>query len=195
MNYIIPPTYVIGGAADRALLLALEVELGGQAEVAELELHLLVEEQVAELQVAVDHAVGVQVLQRVDDLHDVALHLDLPLAASCASPAQRASARRLLHSKTHTHLIGAHFQQDVHVFPILEYVFELDDIRMVQGFVDADLGDEFLLRAVLGQRVLCDDLRRVGALGLEVHDFVALREAALAQQSFSALAPDGHFAA
>ena len=74
---------VVRSAADGLLLLALILKLGGQPEVSKLDLHVLVEEEIAELEVAVDDLVLVQVLERVDDLGEVALHLDLgePLAA------------------------------------------------------------------------------------------------------------------
>ena len=59
---------VIRRSTDCALLLAVEIELGGQAEVAQLDLHLVVEEQVAQLQISMDDSVLVQVLQSMDNL-------------------------------------------------------------------------------------------------------------------------------
>lgn len=68
---------VVGRTANSSLLLSVKIELGGEAKVSQFDLHLIVEEQVSKLEVSVDHAVRVQVLQRVDDLLGVALDLEL----------------------------------------------------------------------------------------------------------------------
>jgi len=68
---------IVWRTTNGPLLLSIKIELGGETEVSQLDLHLIVEEQVAELQVSVDHAVGVQVLERVDHLLGVALDLEL----------------------------------------------------------------------------------------------------------------------
>ena len=73
---------VIRRSTDCALLLAVEIELGGQAEVAQLDLHLVVEEQVAQLQISMDDSVLVQVLQSMDNLSRVALHFKFMQALS-----------------------------------------------------------------------------------------------------------------
>lgn len=39
-------------------------------------------------------------------------------------------------------VVGTDFQKDVHVFVVFENVFELDDVVVVEGFVDLDFGDE-----------------------------------------------------
>jgi len=127
---------VVGRAADGLLLLALELDLGGQAEVAQLDLHLLAEEEVAQLEVAVDHLVLHQVLHRVQDLQQVALHLDFrqPLA-----PLEQLVQR----------LVLAHLQQDVHVLVVLEHVFEVHHVRVVQTLVDLYFRNQLLPRPVL----------------------------------------------
>ena len=48
---------VIGRATDGALLLTLEVELGCQSKVAQLDLHFFVDEEVSELDIAMNDAV------------------------------------------------------------------------------------------------------------------------------------------
>ena len=64
---------VVGRAAERLLALAVVLEPRGQAKVADLELHVVVEEEVAQLQVAVDDALPVQVLHAQQQLaHEVA---------------------------------------------------------------------------------------------------------------------------
>ena len=68
---------IVGSTANRAFFLAIEVEFGGETEIAQLDLHLVVEEEIAEFEIAMDDAMRVQILQRVNDLHRVALHFQL----------------------------------------------------------------------------------------------------------------------
>lgn len=65
---------VVGCATNSALFLSVVVELRSQAEVAQFDLHLVVEEQVSQLQVPVDDPVRVQVLQSCDYLQRVTLY-------------------------------------------------------------------------------------------------------------------------
>ena len=66
---------VVRRTANGALFLAVEVEFGRQAEIAQLDLHLVVQEEVAQLEIAMDDTMRVQILQGVDDLNSIALHL------------------------------------------------------------------------------------------------------------------------
>ena len=66
---------VVGSSTDCSLPLSVELKLGSQTEVTNLDLHLVVEEQVAELEISVDDTVAVQVLDGCADLIDVALDL------------------------------------------------------------------------------------------------------------------------
>ena len=50
---------IVRRTANRALLLTIKVELRGKAEVAQFDLHLVVEEEVAEFEVTVDDSVRV----------------------------------------------------------------------------------------------------------------------------------------
>ena len=50
---------IVRRTADRALLLAIKVKLRGKAEVTQLDLHLVVEEEVAEFEVTMDDSVRV----------------------------------------------------------------------------------------------------------------------------------------
>mmetsp|Transcript_85257 Transcript_85257/g.246474 ORF Transcript_85257/g.246474 Transcript_85257/m.246474 type:complete len:570 (+) Transcript_85257:804-2513(+) len=59
---------VVGRAADRALLLAVVLKLRREAEIANLQARVRVEEQVAQLEVAVDDTSAVQVLHRNDEI-------------------------------------------------------------------------------------------------------------------------------
>jgi hypothetical protein len=53
---------VVGSSAECSFPLSVVVDLGGETEVPQLDLHLIVEEDVAQLQVPVDDLVLVQVL-------------------------------------------------------------------------------------------------------------------------------------
>ena len=50
---------IVRRTANRALLLTIKVELRGKAKVAQFDLHLVVEEEVAEFEVTVDDSVRV----------------------------------------------------------------------------------------------------------------------------------------
>lgn len=59
---------VVGCATNGLLLLAFELELGGESEIAQLDFHLVVKEEIAEFEVAMDHTVGHQVLETLNNL-------------------------------------------------------------------------------------------------------------------------------
>ena len=109
---------VVRRSANSPLLLAVKIELGGKTEVSQLDLHLVVEEQVAELEVSVDYAVRVQVLERVDDLLGVALDLEL---VETLAPLQQ-----LVHA-----LVAAELEENVDTLAVLEKVHELRHILVL----------------------------------------------------------------
>ena len=65
---------VVGGAANGLFLFAFKLKAGGQAKITQLDLHLVVEKEVAQLEVSVDHAVGNQILKTLNNLDQVALN-------------------------------------------------------------------------------------------------------------------------
>lgn len=65
---------VVRCATNGALFLSVVVQLGSQAEIAKFDLHLVVKEQVTQLQVSVDDPVRMEVLESMDDLQSVALN-------------------------------------------------------------------------------------------------------------------------
>lgn len=67
---------LVGRAADGPLLLPVELEFGGQPEVSQLQFHLVRQEQVAQLQVPVDHFVFVQVSYATQHLQYLALNFN-----------------------------------------------------------------------------------------------------------------------
>jgi len=76
--------YVVRSSSNCALLLTIEVELGCEAEVAQLYLHLVIDKKISELQVAMNYSVSVEILQSIDDLHRVRLYFQLMKALPSA---------------------------------------------------------------------------------------------------------------
>lgn len=70
-------SYVIRCAAYCFFLLSFVLQLGGQTEVAQLDLHVFVQEEVTEFEISMDDFVLVQILQGIDDLCQIALHFNL----------------------------------------------------------------------------------------------------------------------
>lgn len=68
---------VIGRAAGSIPALSGRLHSGGQPKISQFNFHLVVEKDIAEFDIAVDNAISVQVLERIDDLQQVVLGLDL----------------------------------------------------------------------------------------------------------------------
>ena len=68
---------VIGRSADGLLLLPVEINARGQSEIPDLDVHMLVEEQVAQFQIPMDDLLSVQVLKPLQHLQHEVLHLAL----------------------------------------------------------------------------------------------------------------------
>ena len=75
---------VVWRTANCSLAFSIELKLGGETEITDLDLHLVVEEEVTKFQVSVDDSVAVQVLDSGTNLHHVTLHFEFvkPLAAA-----------------------------------------------------------------------------------------------------------------
>lgn len=147
---------IIWRTTNGPLLLSIKIELGGETKVSQFDLHLIVEEQVAELQISVDHAMGVQVLERVDDLLGVALDLELVQAL--------ATLQKLVHA-----LVLAKLEQDVHILAIFKEMKKLGNIWMFDRPVNFDLAHQLLLRPAPLQRGLLDDLGGADRLRVHLH--------------------------
>ena len=124
--------YVVRSSANRALLLAIEVELGCEAEVAQLNLHLVIDKKISELQVTMNYSVSVEILQSIDNLHCVRLHFQFMKSLS--------SAQKFVEA-----LILADLKQDIYVVAVLEEVLELDDVLVLDGPVNFNLTHQLLL--------------------------------------------------
>jgi hypothetical protein len=160
---------VVWRTTNGPLLLSVKIELCGETKVSQFDLHLIVEEQVAELEISVDHTVGVQVLERVDHLLGVALDLELVQAL--------APLQKLVHA-----LVLAQLEQDVHILTVFKEMKKLGNIWMLDRPVNFDLTHQLLLRPAPLQRGLLDDLGRAHRLRVHLHELVALGEATLSKE-------------
>ena len=68
---------IVRSTANGALALSVELEFRGETEVTDLDFHLVVQEEVTQLQVTMDDSVAMKVLHRCADLVDVALDFEL----------------------------------------------------------------------------------------------------------------------
>ena len=68
---------VVGSSTNSAFLLSVEHHSGGQAKVANLQLHVLAEKEVSQLEIPVYHFVMMHVLDCLYQLSDIALDLDV----------------------------------------------------------------------------------------------------------------------
>ena len=110
---------IVGSTANRALPLTIKLELGSETEIADLDLHLVVKEEVAQLQISVDDAMTVEVLDSGADLVDVALDFELMEALT---PAQELVQR----------LILAELEEDVDILCVLEEVLKANDVVLME---------------------------------------------------------------
>ena len=86
-----------------------------------------------------DHAVGVQILESIDNLLRVALDLQFVQALS---PLQK-----LVHA-----LVLTQFKQDIHIFTVFEEMKELSHIGMLDRPVNFDFTHQLLLCPTTLQR-------------------------------------------
>ena len=75
---------IVGRTADRALALTIELKLRRQTEVTDLNLHLVVKEEVTELEVSMNYTMTVKVFNRGTDLINVTLDFELVEALTTA---------------------------------------------------------------------------------------------------------------
>ena len=110
---------IVGRTADRTLALTIELKLRRQTEVTNLNLHLVVKEEVTELEISMNDAMTVKVFNCGTDLIDVTLDFELVEALT--------SAQQLVQR-----LVLAQLEENIDVLSILEEVFETDDVVLVE---------------------------------------------------------------
>ena len=160
---------IVRGTADGTLALTIELEFRGQTEITDFDLHFVVQEEVTELQISVDDAMTVEVLDSRADLVDVALNLEL---VQSLTPTQKLVER----------LVLAELKQDVDVLGVLEEVLEADNVVLVQRAMNLDLRHELLLRTSLSQCALHDYFGGTDSLILQIGELETAGEAALAEE-------------
>ena len=116
---------VVGGPAQGLLPLPVIVHLGGQTEVSDLALHVVVEEDVAQLEVSVDDLVLVEVENSKENVsHEVS---SLRLGDCLPSLV-----------KLHQTSFSADFQDDVDKITIFEVGVEFHQVGVGDGFVQPE---------------------------------------------------------
>ena len=160
---------VVRSTANSSLLFTVKVELRRQTEVAQLDLHLVVEEKISEFQVAMDYSVLVKVLKRINDLRSVALDFQFVKAL--------APFEKLVHA-----LILAKLEKDVYIFAVLEEVLEVAHIVMLDASMNLDLAHKLLFRATFREAGLLDDLSCMDESCVGIDEFVAFCEATLTKE-------------
>ena len=172
---------VVWSSADCSFSLSVELQFSGETEITNLDLHLVVQEQVTELQISVNDTVAVQVFNSGADLINVAL--DFKFVQSLPSPKQLIQR-----------LVLTEFKEDVHVLCVLEEMLESDNVVVMERSMDLDLGHELLLGTSLGERRLLNDFCSRNSLVLQVRELKASGEATLSEELALQIALDADLA-
>lgn len=157
---------VIWRSAERLLALAVVFDASSQAKVANLDMQVVVQEEIAELEIAMDDFVVVQVFDPADNLMDV-------VAAFVFS--NDFSALMQLH---HGALL-AQLENDVNVEAIIEKAVEADNILVEQRFMNLNLLGHLFLLVVLHHELFRNDLAGEGLVGGHINDLVAFGKPSL----------------
>ena len=110
---------VVRCTADRTLALTVELELGSETKITNLDLHLFIDEEVTKLKISMDDAMAVQVFDGLGNLVNVALNLELVEAL--------ATSQKLVQR-----LILAKLQKYVNILSILKEVLEAHNVVLVE---------------------------------------------------------------
>ena len=160
---------VVGSTANGTLPLSIELKLGGETKITDLDLHLVVEEQITELQISVNDAMTVQILDSGTDLVNVALNLELVKALS--------ATEQLIQR-----LVLTELKQDVHVLSVFKEVLEAYDVVLVERSVNLDLRHELLLGSSLRESRFGNDFGRRDSFIFEVGELEAASETSLTEE-------------
>jgi hypothetical protein len=122
-----------------------------------------------------------QVLYRQANLVDVALHLQLVQAL--------AATEQLVER-----LVLTQLQKDVDILSVLEEMLEADDMVLVEGAMDLDLGHKLLFGPGFSECGLHNDFGCLDTLILQVRELEAASEAALSEELAFEVLFDADFA-
>lgn len=160
---------VVGCAADCLLDLTFGLDPGRQPKIADLGLHLIIDQDIAQFEIPMNDALLMNINQRLDHLADIhpGLMFDQPFPPldqilKCVVPAI--------------------LQQDINILLVLESVNKLNDVFVFESFVDFNFDEEFVALALFVDGFLGDDLGGKQAGGLLVDRFVGFGETAGAEQ-------------
>jgi hypothetical protein len=159
------------------LLFAIVLKLRCQSKVTDLQVHVGVDEQIAKLEISMDHTVAMQVLA----CHDQVVHEEQGLGLIQAP------------TRTATHiliqgLVGAHLKDYKDIVRILKMIMELDYVLMIQSPVDCNLRAKLRTCTRLGNCGLRNNLGSKDLAGVTSSHLVALGKAALSQETPLAVA-------
>lgn len=159
-------SHIVGGATDGLLPLLWRFQPSCQPKIPHLEFHVLGDEEISQLEVPVQDASLVQVLEAGKNLPQVVANLWLQQGVSGLPDVGQG-------------LSTAKLQKNVYVVSILKVVREAHDMAVLQVSVQFNLVQDLLALMRLGDTTLRDDFDRVGAAGLCVGGLVAAGEAPL----------------
>jgi hypothetical protein len=165
---------IVGSTADSPLSLTIELKLGGKTEISNLDLHLVIKEEITQLEISMNNSVGVKVLDSIANLDYVTLHLQLMKPPP--------PSEQLIEGLT-----LAQLQDDVDVLSILEEVLKANDVGVMQGAVNLNLTHQLLFCSGLCQSSLIDNLGSRNSLSLHVCELVTFSESSLSQELASVI--------
>ena len=172
---------IVRSTADGTLALSIELELGGETKITDLNLHLVVKEEITEFEISMDDAMTMQVLDGSANLVDIALDFKLVQTLT--------SSQKLIKG-----LVLAEFKEDVDVLSILKEVLEAYDVVLMKGSVNFDLRHQLLLGTSLSQGGLHNNLGSRNSLVLEVSELEAASETSLSEELALQVLLDADFA-
>jgi hypothetical protein len=123
---------IIRSATNGPFPFAIKLKFGRQTKITDFDLHLVIEKEVAQFEISVDDPVAVQVLNRITNLNNITLDLQLmkPL-----SPSQQFVKGLTL----------AQLQNNVNIFSVFKEMFKSNDVGMMKRPVNFNFAHKLLL--------------------------------------------------
>ena len=116
---------IVGGAANGFLPFSGLLDEGGETEVSHLDVHVAVQEDVAEFEVAVDDLVGVHIMTSTDELYHEETGFGFSKSSSTAE-------------HVHEGAVVTELEGHVDVVGVFETFLETNDVGVVEGLVNLD---------------------------------------------------------
>jgi len=117
---------IIRSTANSSFSLSIKLKFRSQSKISYFDLHFIIQEQVSQLEIPVNNSMRVQILDRITNLHNIALNFNL---VQSFSPSQKLIQRLTL----------AQFQNYINIFRIFKKMFKTYNIRVMKGSMDLDL--------------------------------------------------------